>query len=888
MELDPAALAPGDPTLASALHEAITEQRSIDAFFASQRRAPASATTSPFSHPDTVGPYRLTGLLGEGGMARVYLAFEPGLSRLVALKVLDPSLFRRDPTARHRFQREAELAAGLDHPHIAPIYAADTQGEPAWIAMKWLRGKSLHDLAGSLRPSEVARIGIGIAEALAHAHDHRVLHRDVKPSNIQLDDGIPYLLDFGLAAADQPNLLTEPTAIPGTLAYLAPERLRSPSASTPAADLYALGASLHEAIRGTPAFPHADRTALLHAVLHRPPATLNLPAPDRDLATIIDRCLAKEPSDRYSSARALAADLRCFVDGEPIAARPLSPRQKLWRRIRRRPRLAAGITALLVTALSLAGFGAWSAERRSSSIRQRIAAANAHWEQGRLDEASLLVTTLQHEGVDDPRLPRLALAVAAERAIEDLLDELLARSGALDETRIIGLIVECRRLQPHSRRPVAIELASPLAALLFGDRDLATRELSTASAEARTTRSFHALTALSSGSRWSPHSAPADRDSVDALIAALVARADDAPRADREALNLRLRERAPGDFRTGLVHALLHYDLGEWEAAQSALLVLNPSARSARWVRDLLSALAAARGDQTLLSTLRTELGHNPLTRQAALDDLLARARAARSSEVDAEVLDELRDFPNPERWDVGFVRARILLARGKPEAAASEYDRLLEAAPTLHVRALVGGEWCLAQSQRLLMGAMTDRASVETRAAELAQSAQNPVTRACALGLLGDLARSRNQRDQALAHLEAAARIVIPEPAPLLRLADLLNTEIWARGVPLLELAQNPSLDPFLRDQGARHAVDLCLQRIPTVVFAHEQGSATISDAQLDAALIYLITLRASRGHDAELRPWLIRVRERIAARQWTLPSVVPRLAPLFDSLLE
>ncbi len=126
----------------------------------------------------------------------------------------------------------------------------------------------------------------------------------------------------------------------------------------------------------------------------------------------------------------------------------------------------------------------------------------------------------------------------------------------------------------------------------------------------------------------------------------------------------------------------------------------------------------------------------------------------------------------------------------------------------------------------------------------------------------------------------------MIPEPAPLLRLADLLNTEIWARGVPLLELARDPSLDPFLRDQGARHAVDLCLQRIPTVVFAHEQGSATISDAQLDAALIYLITLRASRGHESELLPWLTRVRERIAARQWTLPSVLPRIEPLLQTL--
>ncbi len=189
-------------------------------------------------------------------------------------------------------------------------------------------------------------------------------------------------------------------------------------------------------------------------------------------------------------------------------------------------------------------------------------------------------------------------------------------------------------------------------------------------------------------------------------------------------------------------------------------------------------------------------------------------------------------------------------------------------------------------KSQRLLMGAMPDRTSVEARAAELAQSAHSPVTRAYAFGLLGDLARSRNQRDQALAQLEVAARIVIPEPAPLLRLADLLNTEIWARGVPLLELARDPSLDPFQRDEEARHAVDLCLQRIPTVVFGHEQGSATISDAQLDAALIYLITLRASRGHDAELRPWLIRVRERIAARLWTLPSVLSRIEPLLQTL--
>jgi WD40 repeat protein len=262
-----------------------------------------------------------------------------------------------------RFYTEAEAAANLDHPGIVPIFEVGQHEGQHYFSMGFVEGQSLAQrLAdGPLPPREAAALMVQVAEAIDYAHRRGVIHRDLKPGNILLDqDGHPRVTDFGLAKRLQSDSgLTGSGQIMGTPSYMPPEQAGGNRGVVgPAADVYALGATLYASITGRPPFQAATAMDTVLQVLGDepvPPRRLNATVP-RDLETICLKCLEKEPGKRYASAAALQEDLRRYLAGEPIVARPVTRLERAVKWARRRPAIA-GLLALvaLVTALGLGG-----------------------------------------------------------------------------------------------------------------------------------------------------------------------------------------------------------------------------------------------------------------------------------------------------------------------------------------------------------------------------------------------------------------------------------------------------------------------------------------------------------------------------------------------------
>jgi formylglycine-generating enzyme required for sulfatase activity/dienelactone hydrolase len=374
---------------------------------------------------ETLGHFEITDTLGEGGMGVVYRARDTRLGRTVAIKLLRPEAVA-DPDRTRRFLLEAKAASALTHPHIVTVHEmGEDPARGTWIAMELVDGESLRQRLerGRLPITEALRIALEMARGLAAAHEAGIVHRDVKPGNVMITkSGLVKLLDFGLAklmgpergAADSVSpTLSSPAAtrigvLLGTPAYMSPEQAEGKHVDV-RSDVFSFGAVLYEMLTGKRPFDGESELSLLSSILRdTPPRVRGLcPEVDPRLENLVDRCLAKDPAARPSSARELVPDL------EALSARETAPSV---RSLLRRPAWAAGL-ALVLTALGGLGFGAW---RRGA--QERWARREAMPEIQRLIEKDELVAAFRLARrarahlAGDPELEKLWRAVTVSSA----------------------------------------------------------------------------------------------------------------------------------------------------------------------------------------------------------------------------------------------------------------------------------------------------------------------------------------------------------------------------------------------------------------------------------------------------------------------------------------
>ncbi len=449
---------------------------------------------SPPAEPprlERIGDYRILREVGRGGMGVVYEAEQESLGRRVALKVMLPSAL---VDARHlaRFEREARAAAGLHHTNIVPVFGVGRQDEMHYFVMQLIDGcgldkvlvelrqlrrqrgrahdnssSSLTDVStpgdpadrGVQKPAQtdgrepgrassvnslssatdsaadyyrgVARLVVQVADALDYANAQGILHRDVKPANLLLDDaGTLWVTDFGLAKATDSDDLTNTGDIVGTLRYMAPERFENEC--TARSDIYGLGLTLYELVTLQPAYDESDRATLIARLIHDDPPSPRKLAADipRDLETILLKSVARNPAARYATAGQFADDLRRFLDDRPIHARRIGPLERTWRWCRRNPAMAAMTTSilLLLVAVSVA------------YLKSRSALAEAR--QARAGESQALHQAEQ----------RAADAEAAQQLAADAVDEYFTN---VSESKLIDV----PGLQPLRRELLISALA---------------------------------------------------------------------------------------------------------------------------------------------------------------------------------------------------------------------------------------------------------------------------------------------------------------------------------------------------------------------------------------------------------------------------------------------
>src|SRR5438552_4511928 len=326
------------------------------------KKAPRPAKT-----PAKFGDYELVEEIGRGGQGVVYRAHQKSLNRTVALKVIGLGHWATEAHLK-RFRREAEAAASLEHPGIVPIHEVGEREGTCYFSMGFIEGDQL-DAVVRREPMSVRRAAeliAKVARTVHYAHEHHILHRDIKPGNILLDqEGEPHLTDFGLARlVETESTVTRTMEVLGTPSYMAPEQaVGNDAAITSATDVYGLGAVLYQLLTGHPPFAGGTTYETIKLLVDTEPRQPRLwnPKIDRDLSTISLKCLEKDPKRRYSSAFALAEDLEHWLKHEPIRARRTGVFTHARKWVRRKPAIAAVITLSLGLAVAIT-WNVWKSE----------------------------------------------------------------------------------------------------------------------------------------------------------------------------------------------------------------------------------------------------------------------------------------------------------------------------------------------------------------------------------------------------------------------------------------------------------------------------------------------------------------------------------------------